>query len=389
MAPADRNPNRRASPMPASDSETSRDEGFEPTTVAPMPKGEHKPVKHGDELTRRLDVSDNPGFAEGWHPEVKKPPRSAEGRRDPRRTDVYREKKAENPDVVGAPERTVVAPLPRRHEDVEPIPDAASTSGARVAAEAEARRQRRAEDEARRRDESARRDLQRRDARVAEKRPERRRDDTPDGRRDRPASRETDRELDLASERVPARERTTPAAAPLRDSDARDEPHDRTARSDRSARNDRDGAHDRDEGRRRAADRPESTNHGLVHQTTSVERVASDSPWVRLGVALRDVSNAMVVSTKESWTVLRRDGVKPFLVRMKPGAVRVWRKTRDLAVRLRIVAVTKAVELGLVKPKRLSEYEQHGDDRLDQSRVEKWRRFHKGKTSSSYLQDDE
>ncbi|HSI03800.1 MAG TPA: hypothetical protein VLC93_04965, partial [Myxococcota bacterium] len=139
----------------------------------------------------------------------------------------------------------------------------------------------------------------------------------------------------------------------------------------------------------RAAGRPEGTDHGLVHQPTAIDRVADESPWSRLGVALRDVSNAIVTSTRDSWLVLRRQGVKPFLLRMKPGVVRAWQKTRAFAVRIRIVAVTKAVELGLVKPKRLGDYEQHGDDRLDPSRVDAWRRFNKGKTSSSYLQDDE
>lgn len=370
MAPADRNPNRRASLMPASDSETSRDDGFEPTTVAPMPRSAERSATPHDELTRRVDLSDNPGFSEGWFAEARKPARADSSHRDPRRTDIYQEGKADKPDVIGAPERTVIAPLPRRHEEVEPIPDAASTSGARVAAEVEARRQRRADEEARRRDEAARRDAQRRDA-----------------RRERPESRETDRDIDVEPSRVsPAKERTTPAAQVLHEPDTARE---RESERPRDRNRDRSPRSNRDNGRSRSAARPEGTDHGLVHQPTAIDRAADDSPWARLGVALRDVSRAIVSSTKESWYVLRRQGVKPFLLRMKPGAIRVWEKTRNFAIRIRIVAVTKAVELGLVKPKRLGEYEQHGDDKLDHSRVEAWRRFNKGKTSSSYLQDDE
>src|SRR5689334_23120452 len=108
MAPADRNPNRRASPVPASDSETSRDE-IEPTRVErtilpgqrPAPGRGHRDPRDtmpSEDLTRRLDVSEDPRFA----------PEPAARRADPRRTDIF----TESPDVIGAPERTVVAPLP-------------------------------------------------------------------------------------------------------------------------------------------------------------------------------------------------------------------------------------------------------------------------------------
>lgn len=359
MAPADRPPNRRVLPMPATDSKTSRDE-IEPTRVdrtylaaqepeVTRPDGQVLPrAMKSEELTRRLDVSENPRFA----------PESAARRPDPRRTDIF----VETPDVLGAPERTVVAPLPPRHVEVEPIPDAASTNGARVAAEAEERRAKRAREDAMREEALRREDARRRD----EQRREQRREES---RREKAEARATDKEVVLDGElRSPAKEKTQPAIA------VRDAERQRTQRRREPTA---------------ALDEAIVTDADVLHSATRIERINRDSPWARLGTALTDVSNALVVSAKEGWYTLRHEGVRTFLEKTKPRVAQSWRSVRDFAQRLRRAAVAKAAEIGLVKPKRLNEFEQQDDDQLDHSRVEAWRRFNKGKTSSSYLQDDE
>ncbi len=402
MAPADRNPNRRASPIPATDSATSKDEGFERTTIGPMPQAESTPVV-SDELTRRVDLSDNRGYADDWYPTKEKKPRVKEQRLREASKDKLDVK--DKPDVIGAPERTVIAPLPRRHEEVEPIPDAASTSGARYAAEAEVRKQRRADEEARRRnDAAARRDARRRDAGLSarDKIVER------DGRgRDERASDDWDSPRDpvektnpgIAAVAVsPARKERAerPERLERAESQSRDErPADRLSDRPSERANDRANEHgaDRSSGQRPAAreERPPQRQPGqeLVHQSTAIEKAKNDGPWARLGVAIKDVSRAVATSTKESWHILRTQGPKPLWLKAKPQLARGWVATRDFVLRIRNKAVHKAVELGWMKPKRYTDYEQHGDDRLDQGRVDAWRKFHKGKTSSSYLQDDE
>lgn len=482
MAPADRNPSSRASPIPASDSATSKDEGFERTTIGPMPKSESTPAV-SDEMTRRVDLSANRGYADDWYPAAKekrervaarepeqkardaeqkprdvdprgraaepKPrdleqkkregepktrdveskkrevesrardveprtrdvesrPRDAEQRssrpKDPRRTEVYKDK----PDVVGAPERTMVAPLPRRHEEVEPIPDAASTNGARYTAEADARKQRRAEAEMLRRNVASRREARRRDGGLSA------RDKIVEQRTDK-SEREAPVERDAHGEPI---EKTNPGIDPAELSPSRKDRSERPSRDERPGRDERHRDErraddrrpdsresllsdersdarrfDRDDGLRPAArdQRPaeRKPDQALVHQNTSIEKAKSDGPWSRLGVAIKDVSRAVATSTKEVWHILRTEGPKPLWLKAKPTLVRGWVATRDFVMRIRNKAVYKAVELGWIKPKPQTEYEQHGDDRLDQGRVDAWRKFHKGKTSSSYLQDDE
>src|SRR5262249_730178 len=149
MAPPDRQPNRRASPLPATDTHTTPD-GIEPTRVErAMLPSEHSAesteeydIKPSEQLTRKIRVSDDPrnptSRADDRDNEQASSKstsasaaRAAPRRADPRTTDIY----FETPDVLGAPERTVVAPLPPRHVDVEPVPEPTTNHGARATAQ--------------------------------------------------------------------------------------------------------------------------------------------------------------------------------------------------------------------------------------------------------------
>jgi hypothetical protein len=357
-------PKRRAEPLAATDSATDVDESTDPRVRRPTELMDA--TRERRERQRAADDNDDaPAFEStviSPAPEDKRPRRSAQAARpakrrddatawpdempaqkprarDPRATEIF----MDNPDVVGAPERTVIAPLPPQEAAVDPAPmprvatrsDDDRDSGHTRRSEVRSRDEVRARDSGRARDEGRDRD-------------ERRTRD--DGR---------------------SRNRDTDGRARSRDRES----HDERSHSKR----------DPARAKRAARDEP---NQALVHQKTQIERTGDESAWLRLRVALRDVWVTSVLAVKHHWHVLRTQGPRPYIDAARPYARRAWLFMRHWAVKAKIVAVKSAVRVGLVKPRRL-EYELESSDKVDRARADAWRRFHDGRKSSSYLQDDE